>query len=306
MDSNNTKSLECFGILKITTSTDAALMFTAAVTSYLYIPIGIIAVLGNACFIYIFYKVRRLRTAQNFVMVFLASTDLSVGLLTIPLQIVLGVMRLFHRYSCPVEITVKLVAHFLSAVSLLGILLIAIDRGIAVMFPLKRRAWDLKRAYAVYFICAVFLALILLLLWQTKIYGLGVSRWIVACGTLVILGFIVVCYISIYFSLKKSGRRRSVLESGGSLRKKRNSVVTSGFITAIFCFVFFPRAFLTFMETEEQLYHFIRWTGLLIFSNSAINPAIYYYRRYEIRQEYVALIDMFKQRFARAKIQPNT
>ncbi len=290
-----TSVVHCYGVLRITTASNPTVMFTAIAISFFNVPIGIFAVLGNASFMYLYYKVRRLKTAQNLTMTFLASTDLFVGLFSVPIHIILGIMRGFGRHSCLVEVALKIIANFFSGVSLLGILIISFDRAIAVLFPLRRRTWNLKRVYKIYFMCSGFCIILLIVFWQSKIYGQKATRWTVAALILVVLVLIIICYILIHVSLKRSEKRRNNIVQVNKWKKQKKSAVTSGLITFLFFFFYFPRVFINLTKGEEELYHFTKWTALLIHLNSAINPAVFFYRREEIREELTSLIDRVRQ-----------
>ncbi len=284
----------CLNSATIHKNSSPSIVFTAIATSYLSIGIGSLAIFGNLVFLYIVYSVRRLRTTHNLLLVFLALTDLSIGLFSVPLHVSRGVLWSLHRYSCHLEVTEQILYLLLGGFSLIGVLILTLDRLLAVMFPLKRKTWNLLRVYVTVYIFLSFAAALGIVLWKMQVFNQNQLRVVLACLVCLSLLTISLSYVKIYRLIQAAQRRRAEMMSAISARK-RTSILTSWYVTLLVILFYLPRPFITAFEDEEALYHYMRWTALLIFSNSAVNPAIYFYRKEDIRNEFSCICQRLRR-----------
>ncbi len=276
-------STNCFDTFAIHEASNPSIIMSAITTSALSAPIGLLAIVGNSVFLYIMFRVRRLRTAYNYLLVFLALTDLCLGLLSVPVFIFRGVLRSFHLSSCYLREAAR-PKTLLVGLSLVGILVLTLDRLFAVMYPLKRKLWSLKKIYAVLYVVMFCVILGLSILRKMKIVNFDTSRLVIGAVVFLILVLVTVSYIKIYRVIKASEKVREELAPQITSKKKK-SIFTSGFITLLVVLLYFPRIFVAMIEGEEALFIYSRWTELMLFSNSAINPMIYFYRKEDVKIE---------------------
>ncbi len=294
---NATSVVNCFGTLIIYTNSNPYIIFSALATSYLAVGIGIFAVFGNSTFLYIVYSVKRLRTAYNILLVFLALTDLSVGLLTVPVYTYLGALRLVQQTNCALEILLKIFSHVFGALSLIGIMVLTVDRLLAVLFPLRRKGWNLKRLYVILYTFMFFITSLFVTLWQNKLIDLRKVRGVLAGTVGAILVVILLSYIKIYQTIKRGDQARAAMTAQRSRKKK--SAITSGYITLLVIILYLPRIFVSLVKNPETFYYFVRWTALFVYLNSALNPLIYFYRNEGVQTELLRIIRGLRCRFIR-------
>ncbi len=270
-----------------------SVVFSAIATSCLSVAIGIMAVFGNLTFLYIVYSVRRLRRAYFYLLVCLAVTDLCIGLFSIPVYFSQGILRAHQRFSHYLGDAEQVLYILLFGMSLVGVLNLTLDRLLAVMFPLKRKSWNLKTVYAILYSSMLCLTLVSIILWSREIVRLNRLRAVIGVLVGIILLAILLSYAQMYRMIKASDRAREEITLQISPKKKK-SLFTSGYISILVVLLYLPRAFVATIKHEESLYHYMRWTSLLIFSNSAVNPAIYYFQKEEIQTELLRIVRGFR------------
>eukprot|EP00794_Sanderia_malayensis_P015778 gene15778-17371_t len=279
--------MNCYGVLNVVVKPDSIMKISAIVSSCMSMPVAGIATLGNSLFLYILYKVKRLRTAQNMLLVFLALTDLIVGFLAIPSYAALGVLHaLEFKKICLLEVTLKCVSHMFGGMSLFGIVFLLLDRCFAVAFPLKRMVWQLKNKYIVsLFLCSSSIISVGIC-WQVQALQLPTIRVVIITVISLFMLIGIVCNIIIFAVLWKRHKKVQNMTANAETKKTTRSAHTSGYLALMFVIAYLPRSLVLVTEENSPLfYHVIRWTSLSVYANSALNPLIYFHRRAEFRAE---------------------
>lgn len=95
--------------------------------------VAMIAVLGNALVIFVFWKERRLRRRTNYYIVSLALADLLVGFLGIPFAILSSIGLPTNLHACLFTVSLLLV---LCTISIFCLVAVSIDRYWAILHPM--------------------------------------------------------------------------------------------------------------------------------------------------------------------------
>ncbi len=298
MAAMNNSVKNCYNLVSVhSVQSNDIVAFSAVFTASLCVSIGFGAVFGNILVIYVTYKSKLYKTAQGILLMNLALTDLQTGIFIIPANIVLRMLETQGQHSCFLEMLIKAGAHTLSGVSMLLIVLLAIDRCIAVKFPVKCRGWELKKYFTIAVICSWLYVFLLVGFYLSKVYSLKASRIVAAVNCVVAIICLTVAYSIISYELRQRARRVAQLGTTAS-QKERQSVITCALIAIAFFIAYAPRISITFPKDEETLYHLSRWSSLGILANSALNPFIYFYRRDVFKTEVLKLVRRLRRKTA--------
>lgn len=99
----------------------------------LEILVAIVAVVGNAMVILVFWKERRLRRRTNYYIVSLAMADLLVGLLGIPFAIMAAIGLPTNLHACLFTLSLLIV---LCTISIFCLVAVSVDRYWAILHPM--------------------------------------------------------------------------------------------------------------------------------------------------------------------------
>ena len=118
----------------------------------LHIVINMVSALitfgANTVFLIIYFKTPSLRTPHYFLLMLLAITDISVGLVTQPLFIALKIREIYSIYNPILWVAVRGSAVYFSGISFFTVTLVSIDRYLAVCHPIKHRNEVIKSRIA--------------------------------------------------------------------------------------------------------------------------------------------------------------
>ena len=109
---------------------------------------ALITLLANTVFLIIYFKTPSLRTPHYFLLMLLAITDISVGLVTQPLFIALKIREIYSIYNLILWVAVRGSAVYFSGISFFTVTLVSIDRYLAVCYPIKHRNEVIKSRIA--------------------------------------------------------------------------------------------------------------------------------------------------------------
>lgn len=99
----------------------------------LEVLVAIVAVVGNAMVILVFWRERRLRRRTNYYIVSLAVADLLVGLLGIPFAIMASIGLPTNLHACLFTVSVLVV---LCTISIFCLVAVSVDRYWAILHPM--------------------------------------------------------------------------------------------------------------------------------------------------------------------------
>ena len=273
--------------------------------AYFTIPISLMASMSNIIILYTLYKIPRLKSTSSILLVFLSVADLPIGIFVQPIFVLFCVhdvlgscvvgLRVFHAHF----------AHFTCSCSALMIAVISIDRCIQVSFPLKSRAWNLKKVYN-YTVCLSWLGLAIINLFSSVMTKETFNTLSILFITSVIV-IATTSYAIIYCVIRKTrcfvfnSSINSSVHKQRLRRQKRASRMIKVIFTALFA-CYLPRLLCTLIKeatdvNRDTIYHFERWSAFFIFLNAAVNPIIYCAGMDDIRTAVMGILSMFKSHF---------
>ncbi|KAJ8027074.1 Adenosine receptor A2b [Holothuria leucospilota] len=296
--------------------------------SYLFVYTGIFlaAFFGNLLVITSFYVEPKLRKTTNYYFFSLAHADLLATMLGLPPAIFARLA--YGSVSCLAKYRQYyfMMAFMMSSISVGHLVLITIDRFIAITWPLHYRQWVTVRR------CKVGLFVI----WLLGI-GFGIlpiigeldnpNEWV--CGSQdydgavvtfhrliavialpAILLVLACCYLRIFFVARRWARqaalrRQTSTGSNDSDDAERKSTmratVTTVMILGVFAICWLPSSAKFFIETyaditDESLFLIQTMAEILSFMNSAINPYLYASRNRDFRRAYEKVLSRYVTR----------
>ena len=265
---------------------------------FLYGVVGVVTVFGNCLTVAIFMKRRFKRRKLHYILINLAITDLSVGALSVPLQI--------YRILFIHQTSIYPVHYFLDVLSgltsMYSITFISIERLMAVAFPLKHRmlkTWHYAVAISLTWLIAVTVAL----LTSRPYLPTGLPPLVTLNSRIVFALLPVAITILAYCALWCHRQRCEAKERAE--RSNRRLASTLCIVTIIFFLTWTP--FIIFSSTIKYFFvlgqkppitlttfAFVMYlTKLLQYSNSCVNPFIYTLRIPDFRSELLKILYFF-------------
>ena len=113
------------------------------------VPLSLFAVFSNAVTLIVLATKKRLQTSSNVLTGALCASDLSVGLLVLPLFIAKNVTKVSNTQYCKLQLVHGCAALFSFVVSLVSISFVSLDRYYAVCYPFKYYGRSLKLPYLI-------------------------------------------------------------------------------------------------------------------------------------------------------------
>ncbi|XP_040286026.1 trace amine-associated receptor 3-like [Bufo bufo] len=265
-----------------------------------------ITIFGNLGIIISISHFKELHSPTNFLILSMAATDFSLGLLIMPYSMVRSVERcwLFGKLFCKVHYSFDLM---LSVISIFHLCCIAIDRFYAVCDPLR---YPIKITISVIkkmiFFCwsipAVFAFGVVIT--NSHVSGIAEYEMLVECFNLCPITFnklwslvmfffcffapgsVMVCiYVKIFIVsqrhakiVKRASKNMTKISTQISMQKDRKAAKTLGIVMGVFIACWLP-VFITILvdpflnfSTPEVLFDALNWLGYI---NSTCNPLIY-------------------------------
>ncbi|XP_078353549.1 QRFP-like peptide receptor [Oculina patagonica] len=286
-------------------SLDSAAEKISKVCAYFVILLG--SFFGNTFIIILVYKHRELRKTVNYFIVNMAVSDLLFSLIVIPVQINGLVTDPWSVRGILGTILCKII-HFVNPVSFLvssqSLVWIAIDRFVAVVFPIKLGLISNKiRAIA---IVSTWIFASALNFPKLIIFGLvqhGNNTYCASTGSvftnqeaisayfwlqLIFFFFaplllIIILYTAIAFSLKRQNKALADAAPNvqrHSLKKRRQAIQMAVVIVVLFYLCVFPQTFILILPYIHwipscaflRVFSFL--TGFMLYTSSTVNPII--------------------------------
>ena len=269
---------------------------------------AIIATTGNALIILAVFKdpLKKLRTPFSYFLVNLATSDLIVGGVILPISVYVHGMEATGYLNCTLMIAFHIIYFIAATSSIFSLLALCVDRYIAVAFPIKYRIylhWKKCMCISV-LIWVVSISLPFLHLKLSTVTFLMVYDHIAVLTAFIGL---LVTYIRIYVLLRKQGKSLSLAQQtspvADNLMKKKwvnvERKVTRTFLLILMVFVvtYLPAVFIAYMlefynlctENEECREWLRDIQFLLVCSNACVNPFICILRMQNFRSSIAAM-----------------
>ena len=257
--------------------------------------IGTFSAASNSLMIFVVWKNRQLQTRINILFTYLAITDVLVGIFASPLSAVVRINQAKSIHYCSLGIVWGFSAYLLCFWSGITVCLIGVDRFIATFYPTTYRRLDYsrKRNYALialWFCWCFFLVAVYLRLISFLVFNITILIFIVAA-----LSSGVFCYAKVISKLRENSFLTNAFK-----RKCQNNILkrrcsTAGLIALALLVTYLPRLVVTVIHffDEKKNFEFVYlsgvWSETLVFSNSAINPMLYFWRLKNVRSAVVKI-----------------
>jgi len=302
---------------------------TQAIEVSLYIIVMLVSLIGNALIFAVVYKNRRMRTPVNFFVVNMSIADILITVFYMPRMISRiwlgsewGISGGLGHFLCKV---VPFTQELSASVSVLTLILMAVDRFFAVLFPFKRTFTN-----TVAYISIAFVWLTAMAVRSPMFYGLRFvqqedgktfcslrldseiafniySRFAFILFYVIPLSVIVVLYGAVLVSLKKRkpvGVDLTTIQRKYKDRLKRTRKVMSMLFTIVFVFaVFWCLHFflpILFARYGAKVCELIFPAFFLGHATSAINPCIYLIYIENYRRGFQAILNpLYRRCFSR-------
>ena len=288
---NNTIVTEsCYGFLTSTPIYDKGKIITAIVSLYLSIPLSILATIGNGLILHAVFTTNTLQKPSNLLFAFIAITDFLEGIVPIPLGIAIGVLEMKSVSTpCALRITYGVSHVLLTTVSFLTMGSLNMDMLLACSFPLKYKTWQLTKIYKWIFAKLWFLSIFVLVLFLLKVAEIDTFRMTLSVMSIATAICIALSNLIIYSKI-----RSNISSVGGTIsqravehrrKKQKRLLKTLVAITSFFLLCQFPRAIILQFQLNEHsslFYHTFRYSTILVYLNSSLNPIIVCRRKEDI------------------------
>ena len=257
--------------------------------------VAITAFLGNTLILVALHKESSLHAPSKLLFRNLATTDLCVGLIAEPPFVTYFMSSLNEPWNiCPYVFAVfSITGQILSAVSLLTLTAISVDRMLALLLGLRyRQVVTLKR---IYLIVVVFWVLSTagptMLLWNERI-----TSWYDCVGVALCVVTSIFSYTKIFLTLRHNqihaqgnvhqGQPSQTVQLNIARYKRTVSSALWVQLALVVCYL--PFAIVEFLRLQRGVtsYIFVAWlySGTLLLQNSTLNPILYCWKIREVRQ----------------------
>ena len=290
---NNTKIIEsCYGFQSSKPIYDEGKVITAIVSLYLSIPLSILATIGNGLILYVVFTTNSLRKPSNLLLAFIAITDLLAGILAMPMSIAIRIMEATNALApCSLRVAYRVMVVPLTTVSFLTMGSLSIDSLLASSYPLKHRRWQLKNIYNWIFIISWLIPGSVLTLTALEVIEADAGRRFLSVIFFLTIVCIVLSKLRIYCIIRINNSAVGDMLSQATVqhrRKKQKKLLkTLVAVTVFFLVCHLPNAIvlqLQLNESSSTFYHAFRYSAVLTFLNSSLNPIIFCYLKRDIRK----------------------
>ena len=282
----------CYGFLTFKPSYDKGKVITAIVSVYLSIPLSILATTGNGLILYAVFTTNELQKPSNLLFAFIAITDILEGIVPIPLGIAISVLEMKSALTpCALRIAYGVSHVLLTTVSFLMIGLLNMDMLLACSSPLKYKTWQLTKIYKWIFSTLWFLSIFVVVLFLLKVAEIDAFRTTLSVTSIATAICIAFSNLIVYCKVRSNISSVGGMLSQGAIehrRKKQKKLLkTLVAMTSFFLLCQFPRAIILQFKLNEYsplFYHTFRYTTILVYLNSSLNPIIVCNRKEDIRR----------------------
>ena len=263
--------------------------------SALIIFLSITAFLGNTLIIVALHKESSLHPPSKLLYRNLATTDLCVGIIVVPLAVTYWISVVNEQWNiCRYALdSGYITGYILCSVSLLTLTAISVDRLLALLLGLRyRQVVTLKRTYLA---VAVF--------WVVSIVGTTmyfwnplITSWYANIGMLPCLATSVFSYTKIFLTLRHNQNQVQNHASQGqpsqaiplNIARYRKAVSSALWVQVTLVVCYLPYGIATALTPQRGLTFSIYlariYTVSLVYLNSSLNPLLYCWKIREVRQ----------------------
>jgi len=262
--------------------------------------ISITATIGNLLVLVTIWRGPNLHTSSNTLLFGLALSDLCVGIVSEPLHVGFQAVILNNSgkiTSCTLTKVRKIISLFLTAVTLLTVTAMSVDRYLAIYLHLRyEQVVTEKRARKV-----------ILCLWFISSVPLVIKIFHSMTGYLVMIFAVTVCLVIIAFAWIKIYQvvrhhqaqiqdQMAVTSQSFNMARFRNSAINTMLVLVIILLCYIPylvsKICLT-VNLNPLNVVFFEISITLVLLNSSLNPLVYFWRQRDLRAQAKQLVISF-------------
>ncbi|XP_073237404.1 melanocortin receptor 4-like [Porites lutea] len=258
---------------------------------------SLVATLGNLLVIRALMKTSTIPATIKKLFLSLAFSDLAVGLCPQLITAIISAVLLKMASSeddlaffCPTVLIVLLYfMHLLAVASFLNVMVIALDRLLAVSLHLRYQELVTPTRVTIVLVSLWLTSCVSAFLYIFLLKGIAVAAVITVIGyVLTTLAYVRIYKVVRYHQNQIYGQNQLQTAQTAEAQKQRKSAYNSLFVSVVFlaCYLpFFPSTILYWTNTSEISFLEANFASIfLIYLNSSLNPFIYCWRYPEIRQ----------------------
>ncbi|XP_028391028.1 growth hormone secretagogue receptor type 1-like [Dendronephthya gigantea] len=242
-------------------------------------------------------------TALNVILMLLAVTDISVGLVSQPLLIARKFMEIYNVHDCVLWTAMRSTVYYFSGISFLTITLVSVERWFAVCKPIKHRrdVTSTRMGVVASVVWSAWFIFPVVRFAVPKFY----RAFAMLIGGIIIIVFIInaMLYVKIHHSVRE-GKLKFTSEAhekrskdNVNFRKEGRLAKTVALLLVIMVSAYLPTAIgLTYKALRGvntiYLFVFLPLADTLVLMNSSFNPLFYCYRNAKIRMEFLKRLNI--------------
>jgi hypothetical protein len=273
---------------------DNGIITTAVINCIVNGPSAITALVFNSIVLYAISRESNLRSNANYLLAWLSVTDVLVGAVVQPLNIVAHVEILLAKRTCAVNGAYDSVKFLCSMMSVMTALFISCDRCIAILFPFKYNRWVSATRIFIVLILAWLFWIILVASWTLGLAGAYIQ---LVCVSVLIITFIVLSLI--YAKMIKLAKQHqhqinsqqpSDQPPNQDVARQKKALKTAVYTIGALMACYLPIVIVVIIDMILQQnfphntrYIVVSFAETLVHINSTLNPIIYCLRSREIR-----------------------
>lgn len=285
--------------------------FSIMAWSVAFGTLAAMAIFGNSTVILAFIRNMKLHTRTNFIIVGLATADLLVGLIAVPLYMSMTLLYKRHLYI-PLELSViyHAVDVFGGFASIFHLMLISLERFYAIAYPVSHRNSS-KVVYLGGLIICWVTAGTLSFIHAIRYSNSNITRaFFILFFVCFSVALFAICFM--YLGIWRKAKEKKLVRKGSRRTLKRQDLEVKIAMSLLIVIIVFAVTWLPFF-CINAVYFFqserkrktislevIQFTKLLHYSNSAINPIIYSLKIPGFKKTFTSLIRRESMRSRRA------
>lgn len=255
--------------------------------------LAVMAIFGNSTVILAFIRNLSLHTRTNFIIVGLATADLLVGLIAVPLY--MSMMLLYQRHLY-IPVVLSVIYHAMDVfggfASIFHLMLISLERFYAIAYPVSHRNSSKVVYVGVLMICWVTAGTLSFVhSFRYSSYNIKRAFFILFCVSFFV-AFFAICLM--YLGIWRKAKERKLVRKGSRKTVQRQDHEVRIAISLLIVIIVFAVTWLPFFcintvyffqsdrKRKKISFEVIQFTKLLQYCNSAMNPIIYSFKNSRI------------------------
>ena len=292
-----TQELFCYGIPASIFVVNPTILITLMVLNTI---ISITATIGNLLVLVTIWRGPNLHTSSNTLLFGLALSDLCVGIVSEPLHVGFQAVILNNSgkiASCTLTKVRKIISLFLTAVTLLTVTAMSVDRYLAIYLHLRyEQVVTEKRARKV-ILCLWFISSVPLVIMH---FNSMLSYLVTIITIAVCIAIISFAWIRIYQVVRHHQAQiqdqMAVASQSFNMARLKNSAINTMFVLVIVLACYTPflvsKICLTVNLNPSNVL-FVEITYIFVLLNSSLNPPVYFWRQRDLRSQAKQLVMRF-------------